>query len=192
LIAGVSAFVEAQHAGLAAAAAQVALWTAKVNPNAPLPSAAGEPLRRAATMLALASLTTEPNLRAEQAAQWALRKRWLGVDASGRAMIAMAVLANSGQTIIPEALLRLAPLPALREAVAWGLATRLARRFTGGAGDVLAACGLTVAGRRLVLAVRGDLAPLFTDATAKDLRNLADWLGLEPHFEAAGADAAQF
>jgi exopolyphosphatase/guanosine-5'-triphosphate,3'-diphosphate pyrophosphatase len=184
LIAGVSAFVEAQHSGLAAASAQLAMWTAKVNPNAPLPSAAGEPLRRAATMLALASLTTEPNLRAEQAAQWALRKRWLGVDAGGRAMIAMAVLANSGLITIPDYLLRLAPLPALREAVAWGLATRLARRFTGGAGDVLEASSLTVAGRRLVLMVRPDLGPLFTDAIAKDLRILAEWLGLEPHFEA--------
>jgi exopolyphosphatase/guanosine-5'-triphosphate,3'-diphosphate pyrophosphatase len=184
LIAGVSAFVEAQHKGLAAAAGQVAVWTAAANPNAPLPSAAGEPLRLAATMLALASVTTEPNLRAEQAAQWALRKRWLGVDAAGRAMIAMAVLANSAQLTIPDTLLRLAPLGALREAAAWGLATRLARRLSGGAGDVFDASSLSVVGRRLQLNLREDLAPLYTDATAKDLRIMADWLGLEPHFVA--------
>jgi exopolyphosphatase/guanosine-5'-triphosphate,3'-diphosphate pyrophosphatase len=180
LIAGVSGFVEAQNAGLAAAAAQVALWTAQVKPQ----GAAMEPLRRAATMLALASLATEPNVRAEQAAQWALRKRWLGVDASGRAMIAMAVLANSGLVAMPDDLLRLAPLSELRDAAAWGLATRLARRFTGGAGDVMGASSLAIEQGRLVLRVRADLAALYTEATAKDLRVLAQWLGLEPHFAA--------
>jgi len=29
------------------------------------------------------------------------------------------------------------------------------------------------------------MAPLYTDATAKDLRNLADWLGVGAHFLAA-------
>jgi exopolyphosphatase/guanosine-5'-triphosphate,3'-diphosphate pyrophosphatase len=43
LIAGVSAFVDGLHRGLAAGAAEVALWTARANPNAPLPSSAGEP-----------------------------------------------------------------------------------------------------------------------------------------------------
>ena len=184
LIAGVAAFVDAQQPGLAAAAAQVAVWTAQANPGAPLPSAAGEPLRHAATMLALASLRTEPNVRAEQAVQWALRKRWIGVNAAGRAMIAMAVLANSGQVAIPPDLLRLAPLASLHEAVAWGLATRIARRFSGGAEEVFTASCLTVVpGKRLVLSVRADLSALYTDATAKDLRALADWLGLPAKFE---------
>lgn len=195
LIAGVSAFVDGLHRGLAAGAAEVALWTARANPNAPLPSSAGEPLRRAATMLALASVTTEPNIRAEQAAQWALRKRWIGLDAQGRAMIAMAVLANSGQVTIPDDLQRLAPLPLLREAVAWGLATRLARRFTGGAGAALAGSALAPspasgAARRLVLGLRADLGALYTEAAARDLRLLAEALGMEPHVltVADGAD----
>jgi exopolyphosphatase/guanosine-5'-triphosphate,3'-diphosphate pyrophosphatase len=72
----------------------VARWTGRLGYDGP------DNLRRAAVMLALASLRSEPNLRAEQAAQWALRKRWLGVDEAGRAMIAMAVLANSGQADI--------------------------------------------------------------------------------------------
>jgi hypothetical protein len=46
-------------------------------------------------------------------------------------MIALAVLANSGRTAVPPALLRLAPIGALRDAVTWGLATRLARRIGG-------------------------------------------------------------
>jgi len=177
LIAGVSGFVEQQQTGLTAAAAEVARWTGRA-----VPSGGSEPLRRAATMLALASLLTEPNLRAEQAAQWALRKRWIGLDASGRAMIAMAVLANSAQVSVPPELARLASAAQIREATAWGLATRLARRFTGGAGDVLSHASLAAVGRHLVLAVRSDMAALYTDAIAKDLRVLADWLGLQPQF----------
>lgn len=177
LIAGVSAFVEQQQSGLAAAATQVGLWTTRA-----VPPGGNEPLRRAAIMLALASLLTEPNLRAEQAAQWALRKRWIGLDAAGRAMIAMVVLANSAQINAPVDLTRLATPAQIREATAWGLATRLARRFTGGAGDVLSHASLAVVGRSLVLAVRADMAALYTDAIAKDLRVLADWLGLQPQF----------
>jgi exopolyphosphatase/guanosine-5'-triphosphate,3'-diphosphate pyrophosphatase len=134
-------------------------------------------------MLALASLRSEPNLRAQQAAQWALRKRWLGVDEAGRAMIAMAVLANSGQADIPTELPRLAPLQDLREAVIWGMATRLARRFCAGAGEVLEGSSLSISGRRLVLATTHAMAPLYTDACAKDLRVLAECLGLSPRID---------
>jgi exopolyphosphatase/guanosine-5'-triphosphate,3'-diphosphate pyrophosphatase len=136
-------------------------------------------------MLALASVTTEPNIRAEQAAQWALRKRWVGLDAQGRAMIAMAVLANSGQVAIPEDLQRLAPLPMLREAVAWGLATRLARRFTGGAGGAGRIGAGAITGRRRGAAAGAGPArrsgALYTEAAARDLRLLAEALGMEPH-----------
>ncbi|WJS98388.1 Ppx/GppA phosphatase family protein [Novosphingobium humi] len=175
LLAGVIAFVEMQQPGLSSAADLVARWSGR------LAYAGPDNLRRAAVMLALASLRSEPNLRAEQAAQWALRKRWLGVDEAGRAMIAMAVLANSGQAEIPTDLPRLAPLQDLREAVIWGMATRLARRFCAGAGEVLEASSLTISGRKLVLATTHAMAPLYTDACAKDLRVLAEMMGLTPH-----------
>lgn len=175
LLAGVSAFVEMQQPGLSSAAELVARWTGRLGYDGP------DNLRRAAVMLALASLRSEPNLRAEQAAQWALRKRWLGVDEAGRAMIAMAVLANSGQADIPTELPRLAPLQDLREAVIWGMATRLARRFCAGAGEVLEASSLSISGRKLVLATTHAMAPLYTDASAKDLKILAEMMGLTPH-----------
>ncbi|WDF71937.1 Ppx/GppA phosphatase family protein [Novosphingobium sp. KACC 22771] len=175
LLAGVIAFVDTQQPGLSAAADLVARWSGRLGYAGP------DNLRRAAVMLALASLRSEPNLRAEQAAQWALRKRWLGVDEAGRAMIAMAVLANSGQAEIPTDLPRLAPLQDLREAVIWGMATRLARRFCAGAGEVLEASSLTISGRKLVLATTHAMAPLYTDACAKDLRVLAEMMGLTPH-----------
>ena len=179
LIAGVSAFVDHQQKGLAASAELVARWTARA-----VPGGEREPLRQAATMLALASMLTEPNLRAEQAAQWALRKRWIGLDAPGRAMLAMAVLANSAQVAVPIDLARLASAAQIREATGWGLATRLTRRITGGAGDVLSHASLAVVGRNLVLSLGADMAALYTDALAKDLRVLADWLGLVPQFVA--------
>lgn len=178
LLAGIAAFAEAQHAGLAKAGETVADWTAAVAGEAP----EGH-VRLAATMLALASLTAEPNLRAEQSVQWALRKRWLGVDDKGRAMMAMAVLANSGRVTIPADLERLAPAGALQQAVGWGLGMRLARRFSGGSAEALKGSRLRVEGDALVLELEQALAALYTDAVAKDLRVLAEALGLRPVFQ---------
>ena len=59
-------------------------------------------------MLSIASLQIEPNLRVEHAVDWALRKRWIGIDSEGRAMLAAAVLANGGRTAAPFDLGRLA------------------------------------------------------------------------------------
>jgi exopolyphosphatase/guanosine-5'-triphosphate,3'-diphosphate pyrophosphatase len=151
-------------------------------------AATGRHLLRAATMLALASLGTEPNLRVEQATQWALRKRWIGLDAAGRAMIAAAVLANSGKVVLPDTLVRLAPAGALNEAQAWGLAMRLARRMTGGIGSALDAAALSVVGGELVLSLKLSHASLFTEATAKDLRVLAERLGLAPRYASVPND----
>jgi exopolyphosphatase/guanosine-5'-triphosphate,3'-diphosphate pyrophosphatase len=173
LLAGVSAFVEMQQPGLSSAAELVARWTGRLGYDGP------DNLRRAAVMLALASLRSEPNLRAEQAAQWALRKRWLGVDEAGRAMIAMAVLANSGQADIPTELPRLAPLQDLRGGdLGHGHAPGppVLRR----AGEVLEASSLSISGRKLVLATTHAMAPLYTDASAKDLKILAEMMGLTP------------
>ena len=192
MLAGVIAFVEAQGARVAHIAMQMALWTARVHAVANSQGgttredgwAGHQSLRLAGIMLGLASMRTEPNLRAEQAADWALRKRWIGLDAQGRAMMALAVLANSGRTEIPPELLRLAPIARLREAVVWGLATRLCRRFTGSAELALANSSLAVVGSRLVLSVRAEWAALFSEAVDKDLRTLADNLGLQPQFQA--------
>ena len=177
MLAGVSAFVEGM--GLAeenvpATAALVAAWTAGVDPA----QGSTASLRLAATMLALASMRTEPNLRPELAANWALRKRWIGLSDEGRAMLALAVLANNGRTAIPPDLLRLAPASRLREAVVWGIATRLCRRFCGPTAEAMGASALFIDGLQVVLAVRADLAPLYNDPVEKDLRLLAECLGL--------------
>lgn len=179
LLAGVFAFAETM--GIPAAhGAMVAGWTAEANPA---DGAHRESLRLAATMLALASQRLEPNLRAGHACDWALRKRWIGINAEGRAVMAACVLANGGRASPPMAdLERLASPQSLREAQIWGLAIRLCRRLSGVSPQALANSRLTVEDGTLVLAVREDLKPLFTDTVEKDLRALAERLDLQPTF----------
>ena len=73
----------------------VAGWTATANParanRARKPAACGDHAGDGFAAI-------EPNLRIEHAVDWALRKRWIGIDSEGRAMLAAAVLANGGRT----------------------------------------------------------------------------------------------
>lgn len=155
-------------------------WTATMVPEC---DPAEERLRRAATMLALAAMQIEPNLRTEEAMSWALRKRWIGIDASGRAMLAAAMLANNGITAVPDELLRLASADELRRAVGWGLAVRLARRLTGGAAAAISGTSLNMADGRLTISLREPLHALYSNMVGKDHRLLAHWVELEPAVE---------
>lgn len=181
LLAGVEDFVAGLGREIPLVARQVGQWCAGA-------VSAGDNsrdrLRLCATMLAFASLRTEPNLRAEQAVEWALRKRWIGIDAEGRAMLAVAVRANSGHVAVPEAMNRMATPVRLQQGVAWGLAVRLCRRLTVGAADALAETSLTIDGGRLVLTAHGRMQSLYNETVAKDHRLLAECLGLQPAFVA--------
>ena len=180
MLCGVAAFARAAAVAPDHADA-VARWTAPVCNDAP----GNGNLRLASTMLALAAMRTEPNMRAEQAMGWALRKRWVGLNARGRAMMAMTVFANSGLTEVPPALARLASAQDLRDAVGWGLAIRLCRRLTGCADEALARTALRREGGELVLAVDEPVQALYSNATAKDLRALAEWAGMAPKVKLA-------
>lgn len=180
LLAGVAAFTEDRGSPVSLAT-MVAGWTARANPTG---KPGRENLRLAATILAIASLQIEPNLRTEHAVDWALRKRWIGIDSEGRAMLAAAVLANGGRSSGALGLDRLAPSESLREATIWGQAIRLCRRLTGGSPLSLSGSWLGTSGDRLVLSVRLPLAALFTEAIEKDLRTLARSLDLKPEFVA--------
>jgi exopolyphosphatase/guanosine-5'-triphosphate,3'-diphosphate pyrophosphatase len=185
MVAGVAAFAADLGTPLKTAET-IAGWTSAASPAT---DPARKPLRLAATLLSLASLRVEPNLRAEHAVDWALRKRWIGLDAEGRAMLAAALLANAGRSAIPEGVARIASLGPLREATAWGLAVRLARKFSGCSPQVLAGSALTRVGNKLVLAVRPPFVALVTETIEKDLRQLAAWLGLEPEVDRLARDA---
>ena len=185
LLAGVASFCEMLGVSTSTAT-MVAGWTTLSNPPN---GSGGETLRLAATLLALASMQIEPNMRAEQAADWAMRKRWTGIDARGRAILAMTVLANAGRAAIPESLLRLADHDALREAATWGLAIRLCRKFSGCSPTSLSGSALTCEPGLLVLTVRKPLDALLSDIVERDLSLLASWLGLEPEVRIIEAHA---
>ena len=184
LLAGVAEFAEPRGAS-AAMAALIADWTALDARDD------GEPLRLAATSLALAAAQVEPNLRSRHAYEWAMDKRWVGLDPAGRARIAAALLAASGKIAPPPELERLAGWEALREAIGWGLAIRLARRLAAGSEATLRVSRLERTEDRLMLALPAARAHLVSDKVAGDLKTLAQWLALEPEVQVvADAEAA--
>lgn len=185
LLAAVAAFTVGFGVS-ASSATMVAGWTAEMSPNC---EGTDEKLRLAATMLALAEMRNEPNVRAEQAMNWAMRKRWIGLDARGRAMLAAAILANTGYTGIPADVAALATPADLKEAIGWGLAVRLCRKLTGCAAQAVANTALLPTDGRLVLAVRAPMHALYGNAIGKDHRLLAEWFDLEPAVELLPEDA---
>lgn len=151
----------------------------------PAPSGMAEQLRPVAAALALAAQAVEPNLRSDTATAWALRKRWVGLDAGGRAWLAAALAAQSGRAAVLPQLDALANAGLLAEAAAWGLALRLCRRLTGFADGALAAGGLGVQDGALVLGLPAADAILRTEGTQRDLAALAAALGVTGRIEVA-------
>lgn len=176
LLAGVAAFAAGQGSAARAADA-VAAWTA------PVLGPADDRLRRAAATLALASVPVEPNLRAGVAADWAMRKRWIGIDARGRALLAAALVANTGRLELPKAWRACASSADLAAAQGWGLAVRLCRRMTASAPAALAASRLTREDDTLRLTVAAPCAALVNEGVERDLKALAAHLGLKPAYD---------
>ncbi|MFC3172986.1 exopolyphosphatase [Novosphingobium bradum] len=178
LSAAVAAFAD-QEGCSPAVARIVAKWTA------PAASPGDERLRLAATALALASTYAEPNLRADLAVGWAMRKRWIGIDSRGRAMLAAALMANTGRLDVPKAWRAFAPVADLATAQAWGLAVRLCRRFSGGAETALAGSRIALDAETLRLSVSQPYAALVNEGVQRDLKALATLLGRKPAWDIA-------
>ena len=175
LIAAVSAFGSLRGVPHTLAA-RVASWTVDAIP----PLARGEErLRHAATTLALASMQIEPNLRIHQAMDWALHKRWVGVDGRGRAMMAAAISANKNACDLPESLHALAPCEDLEQAICWGLAIRLCRRLGARARIAFENARLRLENGKLQLTLDPSIAALYGLSTEKDLAILAARLDAE-------------
>lgn len=149
-------------------------WMADVVPLA------ATPLGRAALALCLAAGRVEPNLRRDLASDWGLRKRWVGVDDAGRAVLAAALRASAGKGQTPAAgadpWVRLAPPEALAEARGLGLAARLCRRLSAGALAVIEQTRLSREDDRLSLS--SPVPHLVGEGSSRDLRELAQHLGL--------------
>ncbi len=152
----------------------VAEWTAPVSDEN---GGADADLRQASTLLALAAMRTEPNLRTEEATTWALRKRWIGLDMRGRGMMAMTVFANAGLSDIPDPFPRLANAQDLDHAIGWGLAIRLCRRLHGGCLGALNLSRLEATPARITLTLGESARALCSATTLKDIKALAEWLG---------------
>jgi exopolyphosphatase/guanosine-5'-triphosphate,3'-diphosphate pyrophosphatase len=119
-------------------------------------------------------------LRGDLARDWALRKRWIGASPADRAMLAAAMIAHTGRTDLPPDLARLAGPDQLREAQAWGLATRLCRRFSGNTAAGIGGSALRVEQGALLLEVQPRTAVLVNEGVERDLKALAGHLGLKP------------
>lgn len=182
LLAGTIDFAESRGAS-PMHATRIAGWTvdtvASERPGA-------ERLRLAAILLGMAAMQTEPNLRVGQGVDWALHKRWIAISPEGRAMIAAAICANSNNLDLPESLRALASNEALEEGVTWGLGLRLARRLGAGSARSLDATRLTREKKSLVLTLAKSHAALYAQPTERDLKMLADHLGLEPEMRVMG------
>lgn len=174
LLAGVAVF-SSNRGSPPTLATRMAAWTLDA---APAREHGSERLRLAATMLALAAMQIEPNIRLPQAINWALHKRWIGIDGKGRAMLAAAISANGNQLTLPDAVRALASPQALEEAVRWGLALRLARRLGAQSRRSLEVSKLGIEDGELVLTLAESHAALFGQPTEKDMKLLAGRLGL--------------
>ena len=184
LLAGVAAFAgERAGAKTGTDAEAIAAWT---GPAARAGAPGTETLRLAAAHLAVALHRVEPNLRPAHALEWALDKRWIGIDFGGRAMLAAALRGSLGAVEPHQRLARLASEDELREATAWGLAFRLGHRLGAGVRRPLAASGLLVSGSEVELQLEASQARLAAGPVEKDLAALAKWLGVSPKLTVRG------
>ena len=167
-------------------ATRIASWTLDA---APAREHGSERLRLAATMLALASMQIEPNIRLPQAISWALEKRWIATSGSERAMMAAAIAANGNQLDLDDKVRALASDEALDEAIKWGLAIRLARRLGALSRRSLNMSRLVVEEDTLVLRLANSHAALYCGPVEKDMKLLSARLGLAARVDIVADDA---
>jgi len=184
LLAGVSAFAKSRGAS-ATLATQIAGWTVDA---APSNSQGNERLRLTATMLSLASMQIEPNIRLPQAINWALHKRWIAIDGEERGQLAAAISANGNALDLPDKVKALTSEEALEEAVCWGLAVRLARRLGARSRRSLEVSRLHLGDGELVLRLADSHAALFGQGNEKDIASLARRMGCNWRVEIVAED----
>lgn len=185
LLAGVATFA-AQRGAPPTLAARIAGWTAGAVPNTDHGS---ERLRLAATMLSLASMQIEPNVRHSHVIDWALHKRWIALNAAGRAMLAATIAANGNRCELPQTLYDMADEKALEQAVCWGLAIRIARRIGARSQSSLRVTRLSLDDGKLVLSLAQSHADLFGVPNEKDMKLLAGRLRVDWDVKAVDDEA---
>ncbi len=149
-----------------------------------------ERLRLAAAMLTKAQTRLEPNMRLKHSIDWALDKRWIGIDHRGRALIAAALRGACARPEPTADLLRLASAEELREAAAWGLAFRLCRRIGAGSRASMLTSRLLREDGKLILWLDESRQQLASDSVIADLGKLAAWLGCAPELQIGSRELA--
>ena len=146
-------------------------------------------LRLIACMLADTAWNMTPEYRGDVALTLALDGSWPGATTKDRAILAAALVSvheTKGARL--ELLNRLASEEAIKQAMDWGLAIRLAQRLDGGTGSALAHSRLSTQNGRLVLHLSHRATGLCSDSVARRLQRLADALGYHSCHIATGAE----
>jgi exopolyphosphatase/guanosine-5'-triphosphate,3'-diphosphate pyrophosphatase len=137
-------------------------------------------LRTAVCLLRGTGWTSNPDFRALSGEELALHGNWSGVDAAGRAAMAMALFVGMGGdgSGAPAILGQLAAPDLLARARAWGQAIRLAQRIGGGAPGLLAKTRLHTSDDALVVTLPPGQAKLVDTVLERRAARLAVSLGL--------------
>jgi exopolyphosphatase / guanosine-5'-triphosphate,3'-diphosphate pyrophosphatase len=141
-------------------------------------------LRHAACLLADVGWRANPEFRAERGMEIGLHGNWVGIDASGRAVLSQALYTSLGGGMdAPDPLRQLSDSDALQRARLWGLAMRLGQRLSGGVAAPLKRSRLEVDEGSLVLSLTGADEALYGEAVEKRHKALAGAMGLAPVLE---------
>jgi exopolyphosphatase/guanosine-5'-triphosphate,3'-diphosphate pyrophosphatase len=156
-------------------------WIAPLFPD---DSPGASRLRLATCLLADIAWNAHPDFRAERAVDMAIHGNWVGIDASGRALLGRALCsAFGGDGGFSKALTALLKPADNERAMVWGRAIRLAQRFSGGTETLLRKSSIALTPRAVVLTLQKRHGVLFADAVSRRLRALAVSLGREPVVE---------
>jgi exopolyphosphatase/guanosine-5'-triphosphate,3'-diphosphate pyrophosphatase len=140
-------------------------------------------LRHTAALLADVAWRAHPDMRAERGLDVALHGTWMGIDAAGRAKLAVALWVLNGgpwpaADLAPMA--RLAPEDGLERARLWGLALRLGQRLGGGAIAPLDRSRVAIEDDRLLLILDAEAVALYGESISRRHRGLALAMDLRP------------
>jgi len=142
-------------------------------------------LRHAACLLADVGWRANPEFRAERGMEIGLHGNWVGIDSTGRAIIAQALFSSlGGTTETPDPLSRLAGPEMLYRAKLWGLAMRLGQRLSGGVAAPLKRSHVRLDPDELALCLESTDEALYGEAVEKRHRALAAAFGRTPVLEA--------
>ena len=130
--------------------------------------------RLAACLLADVAWNAHPDFRAEWAVDMGVHGNWVGIDASGRALLGRALgSAFGGEAAFAPELEALVPDGMSRRAEQWGRAIRLAQRLSGGTASLIEATALRRTGDTLILTLPRGREAVFSDAVKKRFKQLA-------------------